>query len=70
MQKLPDPLTKAAVDAAAYEITVHSPAAWPRWVSYLLQLLEIDGGATEDELRQALENMRQDITTRLDHGSW
>ena len=70
MQKLPDPLTKAAVDKAAYEITVHPPTAWPRWVSYLLQLLELDGGASDAELRQALENMRQDITTRLDHGSW
>jgi hypothetical protein len=63
-------LTKAAVDKAAYEITVHNPTAWPRWVSYLLQLLEIDGGATDDELRQALENIRQDVTARLEQGSW
>ncbi len=70
MQKLPDPLTKAAVDKAAYEITVHGPSDWPRWVSYLLQLLEIDGGATDDELRQALENIRQDVTARLEQGSW
>ena len=70
MQKLPDPLTKAAIDKAAYEITVHGPTAWPRWVVYLLQLLEIDGGASDAELRQALENIRDDVTQRIEHGAW
>lgn len=70
MRKLPDPITKTAVDAAAAEIAVHGPAAWPRWVSYLVQILEIDGGATDDEIRQALENIRTDVTQRIEQGAW
>lgn len=60
---------------AAMELTMRALATrpvkqWGGWVTYLLERLEADGVAEEEEFRQVLERVREGITARLEGGLW
>jgi len=65
-----DPITKAAVDAAAKEIAVLPPARWRGWIVYLLELLALEDDLPEDAYSQVLTDLRASIDGRLAHGAW
>ena len=65
-----DPITKAAVEAAAKEIAVLPPARWPGWIVYLLELLAIEDDLPEADYAQVLTDLRTAIDGRIDHGAW
>ena len=65
-----DPITKAAVEAAAKEIAVLPAARWPGWIVYLLELLALEDDLPEPDYTQVLTDLRAAIDGRLAHGAW
>jgi len=65
-----DPITKAAVEAAAKEIAVMPSARWPGWIVYLLELLALEDDLPEADFSQVLTDLRTAIDGRLTRGAW
>ena len=56
------------LEQTANLIATLPPAQWSSWIVYLLEAL--DGKASSAEYQVTLEEIRSDITTRLNEGRW
>lgn len=57
-----------ALDAAADAVATAPPEQWAGWVCYFLEALE--ALADIKEYRAVLEDVREDVTIRLERGRW
>jgi len=69
-RRMPLSVLQAAMEMVMRALAAFPVEQWGGWVTYLLEALEADGGASEEEFRQVLEGVREGITTRLDQGLW
>jgi hypothetical protein len=57
-----------ALDAAADAVATAPPEQWAGWVRYFLEALEAQ--ADIQQYRTALEDVREDVTIRIERGRW
>jgi len=62
--------TMVAMERAVYMVTTRPPSQWVEWVVYFLEALEVDGEVSPADPRAFLEEVRDNITARLEEGRW
>ena len=58
-----------SLDSAAEALTMSDASNWAAWMCYFLQALEYKS-ANRENYEAGLEDLRREITTRLDKGRW
>ena len=56
--------------AVAFILRAHPPAKWSIWFAAVLELLEVENVATDEEMAGVLERLKDEIEKRLGFGRW
>jgi len=59
-----------AVDQAVRSLAQEQPGRWALWISYGLEMLELEGVTSKPEFDIVLANLQADVQARLANGRW